>query len=175
MGDYTFAPYKAVWPWIATSTRGSVAAQSNGQVVIPEHNTSFVAFADETEAHYFCSLLNSAPADMVTRARTLGGEGGLASPSIPQHLCIPEFDSSNPLHQSLGSLSQQAHQLAAQDKERETQLQQVQEESDLTAAELWGLSEEELEEIRRSLGVCLTNMCCSFKRDKRRPSASFNN
>lgn len=151
VAEYTVAPYKVVWPWIATGLRAAVAGRKEGQVVIPEHIASFVPFTNEAEAHYFCSLLGSASADMVIRARTPGGGGGLASPSILQHVAIPRFDRSDPLHQSLSSLSQRAHQLAAKGKDPGNELIQVEEEIDRKAAELWGITTKELAEIRRSL------------------------
>ncbi|MBI2853775.1 MAG: hypothetical protein HYX87_02500 [Chloroflexi bacterium] len=151
VGEYTFAPYKVVWPWIATGLRAAVAERRGGQVVIPEHNASFVPFTDEAEAHFFCSLLGSAPANVVVRARTPGGGGGLASPSILQHVAIPRFDGSDALHQSLASLSRRAHHLAAQGrKDALNELRPVEEEIDRKAAELWGITPEELTEIRRS-------------------------
>jgi len=74
-----------------------------------------------------------------------------SQPNILEHLCIPRFDPQNPLHQSLASLSRRAHELVAQGKASQEELRRVQEEIDHKAAELWGLSEEELEEIKRSL------------------------
>jgi len=151
VAEYTFAPYKVVWPWIATRIRAAVDSQKNGQAVVPEHNASFVPFTKESEAHCFCALLSSAPADMVIRARTPGGGGGLASPSILQNLAIPRFDPSNALHESLSALSERAHALAAQGKDGEAELRRVEAEIDRLAAQLWGITDEELEEIRRAL------------------------
>jgi len=55
----------------------------------------------------------------------------------------------------LAALSQRAHELApaahAVDETVKAQLRQVEDEVDRAAAALWELSEEELEEIRRSL------------------------
>ena len=151
VAEYTFAPYKVVWPWIATGVRAAVSSQSNGKVTVPEHNTSFTSFADGTEAYYFCALLGSAPASILIRSRTPGGGGGLASPTILEHVAIPRFDPAKSLHRSLSTLSQRAHQLAALGKEGEAELRRVEEEIDRLAARLWGITQEELEEIGRAL------------------------
>ena len=64
---------------------------------------------------------------------------------------IPIFDPDNPLHTQMATLSQQAHQLTALGKEGEEQLRRVEEEIDRKAAELWGLTEDELKQIQTSL------------------------
>jgi len=61
------------------------------------------------------------------------------------------FDQTEALHQSLASLSKKAHQLAAEGNDTRKELLQVEEEIDRKAAELWGITAEELAEIRRSL------------------------
>jgi thiaminase len=54
----------------------------------------------------------------------------------------------NPIHTHLAALLQQVHQLAAGG---EAGLVAVEAEVDEAAAELWGITDEELKEIRRSL------------------------
>jgi len=53
------------------------------------------------------------------------------------------------LHQGLAALSQRAHELAARGEKEK--LWEVEEEIDRKAAQLWGLTGEELREIKRSL------------------------
>jgi len=57
--------------------------------------------------------------------------------------------------QRLASLSRRAHELApaayAGDEAAQAELRRVEDEVDRAAAELWGLTTEELDEIRRSL------------------------
>ncbi len=64
-------------------------------------------------------------------------------------MCIPRFDPANPLHLRLAELSQQAHALAAAGDQ--AGLPAIEAQVDEAAAELWGISERELQEIRRSL------------------------
>lgn len=71
---------------------------------------------------------------------------------------IPRFDASNRTHTRLAALSQQAHRLAAaqtsevsETSEVSRRLAEVEVQVDEAAAELWGITDRELEEIRRSL------------------------
>jgi hypothetical protein len=82
-------------------------------------------------------------------------------------VAIPAFDSTSPLHQRLAALSQRAHALARPPahhtlphalKEPRADyvsdgqaLADVERDIDAAAAELWGITPAELEEIRRSL------------------------
>jgi len=59
------------------------------------------------------------------------------------------FDAEHPIHTRLAALSQRAHQLAAAGDE--AGLGEVEAQVDEAAAELWGITEGELKEIRRSL------------------------
>ncbi|MCD6290598.1 MAG: hypothetical protein J7M34_08855 [Anaerolineae bacterium] len=64
-------------------------------------------------------------------------------------VAVPSFDANDPSHMRLVCLSHQAHEAtAAGDTER---VQEIEAEIDELAAELWGLTKEELREIRESL------------------------
>jgi hypothetical protein len=80
------------------------------------------------------------------------------SASILEHIAVPQFDAENPVHTRLAALSQQAHQLAAaqtsevsETSEVFRRLAQVEAQVDEAAAELWGITDGELQDIRRSL------------------------
>ena len=66
-----------------------------------------------------------------------------------QHIAVPQFDQEETLHARLAALSKQAHELAPAGDE--TSLATVETEVDQAAAELWGITDKELKEIRRSL------------------------
>jgi hypothetical protein len=71
------------------------------------------------------------------------------SPHLLQHIALPQFDAENHIHTRLAALSQQAHKLATAGDE--ATLAQVEAQVDEAAAELWGITDGELKEIRRSL------------------------
>jgi len=60
IGDYTFAPYKVVWPNIASTVEAAVIDREyDGKVILPQHIITLVACKTDSEAHYICSLMNS--------------------------------------------------------------------------------------------------------------------
>lgn len=111
--------------------------------------TTFVAFSDKVEANYFCAVLNSSLPSLISLSYSTSKSFG--SPHILEHVAIPKFDASNAIHQSLSSLSERAHQLAAQGKDGEAELRRVEKEIDRLAAQLWGITKKELADIRQAL------------------------
>lgn len=149
VGEYTFAPCKVVWARIATSILAAVVTTQGGKPVIPQETVTLVAPADVREAHYLCAVLNSAPFNFAAQAYSQKGGKSFGSSHLLAYLLVPQFNQDLALHLDLASLSEQAHQLVvAGDAEA---LARVEEEIDRLAGRLWGLSEEELEEIREAL------------------------
>jgi len=149
ISDFTFSHWKVVWPWISQRVRGAVIGKFKDKEVIPEHNTSFVSFNSLKEANYFCGLFNSAPCEALIIFSYGGGGGGIAAPSVLDRVNIPKFSSKNKLHLKISDLSKAAHKAAS--KGDESELKSIEEEIDKWAAKLWGLTDDELSEIRKSL------------------------
>ncbi|MDH7577333.1 MAG: N-6 DNA methylase [Bacillota bacterium] len=149
VSQFTFAPWKVVWPWISTRVRAAVVGPVNEKTVVPEHNTSFVSFNSPEEAYYFCAVFNSAPSDALIVFSYSGGGGGIAAPSVLDRIFIPQFSSSNRIHLKLSDLAKAAHRAAAGGSEAE--VQKIEAEIDRCAAQLWGLTEQELDDIEQSL------------------------
>ena len=70
---------------------------------------------------------------------------------------LPQFNSKSLFHQRLSSLSKKAHALAKQYEQKGLEAQEklkgVEEEIDKIVAELYGITDEELEEVKKTLGV----------------------
>ncbi len=150
VGSYTLAPHKVVWREVAHNLTTAVVSTScsdelGEKVVIPDHTIVYIPCHSQEEAHYLSALLNSSPAGLVVR----GYVALHPSPHILKHIAVPRFDTGNPIHTRLAALSQQAHQLAAAGDE--AGLTAVEAQVDEAAAELWGITERELREIRQSL------------------------
>ncbi|MCG2767318.1 MAG: SAM-dependent DNA methyltransferase, partial [Anaerolineae bacterium] len=150
VADYTFAPYKVVWPEVARGINAAVVSSHetnylDEKVIIPDHTLILVACECANEAHFVCATLNSAPSRLVVQAYVALHP----SPHVLQHIAVPKFDDANPVHTRLAALSQQAHELAAAGDE--AGLAAVETEVDQAAAELWGITDKDLKEIRRSL------------------------
>ena len=125
VAEYTFAQYKVMWRRMVGRIDGVVVGEYRDAVLgsrtpVCHDLTTFVSFKDQHEAHYFCAMLNSCFSTVISLSYSTGKSFG--SPHILQHVAIPKFALSNTVHQSLASLSQRAHQLAARGKDGEADL-----------------------------------------------------
>jgi hypothetical protein len=148
VGDYTFAPWKVVWTRIAR-IEAAVVGALDGKAVIPQETVTLVECVSHNEAHYIAALVNSAPFQFAAVAYSQEGGKSMGSMHVLEHIRIPRYDPSNPGHRQLADLSQEAHEAARVGDEKH--LQMIEAEIDRRAAMLWGLSDEELREIQKSL------------------------
>ncbi len=145
IGTYTFAPWKVVWREVSHTLDAAVAAPFDDKPTVPDHTLVLIDCAGKEEAHYICAALNSGPARLGVQAYIVLHP----DPHILEHIRIPRFDPKNPVHRRLAELSMQAHEAAKKGDVR--RLRQIEEAVDKAAARLWGLTDAELQEIRRSL------------------------
>ncbi|MDQ0676553.1 hypothetical protein QFZ36_004179, partial [Pseudarthrobacter siccitolerans] len=111
VGDYTFQPWKVVWPEMSSNFYAAVAGM--GQVPIagerpyvPDHKVYFASFDKPEAAYYLCGLLNSPVVREWIQSHTVSIQVG----DVFKHLSVPEFDAENPVHLRLSSLVEKAHQ-----------------------------------------------------------------
>ena len=149
VGPYTLAPWKVVWNRIDTKLQGVVVAPGDdGTITLCQETHTFAPMGAREEAHYFGAALNSAPADLLVRSYSVSK--GFASAHVMEMLAIPKFNSINELHQMLSSLSHRCHEAAAQgDSDTVVALEA---EIDRAAAQLWGITDDELKAIQDALG-----------------------
>ncbi len=146
VGDYTFAPWKVVWREQASTMTVSVVGSCGSKPVIPDHKLMLVDCASEEEAFYVAGLLNSSTARIVVLSYAVEIQ---MDPHVLENIRIPRFDPQNAVHRRLAALSEQAHQAARRGDE--AALRGIEAEIDEQAAQLWGLSQAELQEIQQSL------------------------
>jgi methylase of polypeptide subunit release factors len=165
IGPYTFYPYKVVWKRIGGKISGKAefSAAVMGKVndkfvgskpIIPYEKLMLIPLRDEREAHYITAVLNSSIVQTVVASYLV--EQSISD--ITKRIKVPKFDSKNALHVTLSELSQAAHKLARKHREEKDegaldQLRKVEDEVDKTCARLYGISDEELEEIRKTLQI----------------------
>jgi SAM-dependent methyltransferase len=150
----TFAPCKVVWPRIASEMSASVVVPVGGdKPPVPQETVSLVALDDPAEAHYVCAAVNSSPFNFAAQSYSQRGGKSFGSPHLLHNLRVPRYDSGNPTHRGLSALSEQAHE--ATEAADQPRVKEIEEEIDQLAAELWGLSDKELADIKRSLGELL--------------------
>ena len=152
LGDYTFAPYKVVWQRIGRKLTAAVVSRKKTpfpvqKMVIPNDSTVFVPFEEAGEAHYFCALLNSTPAQFVIRSTSVLATGSFASPHILEKIAIPQYNPHKSLHRDLASLGQRAAILASQGGDGRG----LEEEMDILASRLWSLTRAERRQVQLSL------------------------
>ena len=152
VGSYTFAPWKVVWRYIAAEMTAVVISQFNGKIIVPDHRLIIIALQDEKEAYYLSAILNNSICRFLVNAFIVSTQ---ISTHILYKIKTPCFDSQNPTHINLANLSRRAHELAPRayegDEAAQEELRRLEEEIDRAAARLWGLTEEELFEIKKSL------------------------
>lgn len=153
IGDYTLAPYKVCWPELSNDLRVGVAeptkdANVKTRILIPDHTVILIPLKDRDEAHYCCALLNSSVSGLIVASYiTLH-----PSPHVLEHVRLPRFDAKDRHHRRLAELSDKAHALAAESSDAaEKRLAVLETETDKTAAAVWGISDDELGDIRSSL------------------------
>jgi hypothetical protein len=142
---YTFAPWKVVWREVANELDAAVVGSVQSLPVIPAHTIVFIPCQDDTEANYICALINSSPCRLAAQAYIALHP----DPHILDHIRIPRYDPNNPVHRELADLSRQAHDIAARGDT--ARLGQVEKKIDELAAQVWGLTESEMDAIRQSL------------------------
>lgn len=144
IGPYTFAPYKVVWKEQSTELECAVISSSEGKVIVPDHKLMLVPFWDISEAHYVCGLLNCTISRFIVLAYCISTQ---QSTHILDNIRIPQYAHSNKIHKDLSHLSELCHDKKANGIEVYALENQI----DELAAELWGLSKEELKDIKDSL------------------------
>jgi methylase of polypeptide subunit release factors len=152
----SFAPYKVAWKRMGDKINASVLSLMEDKYigkkpVIPQETISFIPLEREDEAHYLCSVLNSSEVTFLVKSFSQLGGKSFATPSILEQINIPKYDPENPIHQKLAQLSKKAHQLAQHGQEAE--LRKVEEEIDRIVAQLYGITEDELKEVKRNLAM----------------------
>jgi SAM-dependent methyltransferase len=147
IGDYTFARWKVVWRYIATGMVCSVVGPTREEdPVIPDCKLMLCAAKSSNEAYYLAAVLNSAPASLIVKAYTVSTQ---ISTHVLDYVGVPEFAMGNTVHRELAQLSRSAHEAA--DRDDCIRLRQLEHAIDQCAAQIWGLSEAELTEIKQSL------------------------
>lgn len=148
VGPYTMAPWKVVWREQSARIQTAVVGpQQDGAVVVPDHKLMLVACGGAKEAYYLAALLNSSPAELVISAYVLSTS---TSTHVLENVAIPKFNMTDETHQLLAELSESAHRAAIAG--RKPELLELEARIDEAAARIFGLSEEELQKIKKTVG-----------------------
>lgn len=148
VGSYTFAPYKAVWKEQANGIQCALVStdivEDEEKIIIPDHKLMLVPFGKRVEAHFVVSCLNCSISRFIVMAYSISTQ---QSTHILQNIAIPKFNPSNQIHRELSHLSQQCHKKA----EIGIPVSDLEEQIDELSAKMWGLTPDELQDIKDSL------------------------
>ena len=148
IGPYTMSDWKVIWQRMGSHMCAAVAG-SRGSPYVPQETLCFIPTRSQIEAHYICAVLNSTPFDCAVGAYSQKGGKSFASPHILEHLSVPAFDAHDRRHRRLAVLSKLAHNAARRGDDEA--LGSLESQIDMLAAGLWGLSEDELAELKRAM------------------------
>jgi methylase of polypeptide subunit release factors len=160
------APYKVMWKYISGKISGkgefSVAVAEphhdrdlGKKTMIPNEKLMLVPFREKEEAHYVASVLNSSIAQLIVMSYTI--ETAIST-HVLKNVYVPQFDPHDRRHLDLADASKKAHELAEKyfdqnDLSAQEELTKLEEEIDKKVAQLYGMTNVELEEIKSSLAI----------------------
>ncbi len=148
----SLAPFKVVWREVATDFCTAVVKSIKDEYLGPKtvvlaHTLVFIPFNEIDEAHFVCSVLNSGLSRLIVKSYLHLHP----SPHVMDYVRVPKYDSNNEFHRKLAELSKRAHDLAA--KSDRSELLKVEEEIDKLVAQIYGLSDDELKDVKESLRI----------------------
>ncbi|MEX0569279.1 MAG: hypothetical protein Q6363_009035, partial [Candidatus Njordarchaeota archaeon] len=117
------------------------------KIIIPKEKVMFIPLNDESEAFYLLAILNSAIVKLIVACVAV--EQAIA-PRVVEFLNIPKYDEKNELHVLLSKLGKQAYELVLKkDADSKEELKSIKERINKIVADIYGISDEDLEEIKR--------------------------
>jgi hypothetical protein len=142
IGDYTFAPFKVAWRYIARDfVVAVIGPDACGRPRLPNDKVVFVGLRDADEAFYLCALLSSTPIRWKVLAFASSTQH---STNVIASLNIPAFDPRKDDHMTLVGACRRGHEspCAADD---------VLPVIDAVAARLFGLQRSAMDELSGDL------------------------
>lgn len=151
VSKYTFAPFKVMWKEVGTMVDAVVVSKLNdpllGEILaIPDYTCVYIPLQHEEEAHYLCAILNSTISRCITSYIHLHPD-----PHVMDFIKVPRFDKTTKLHVELAKLSKEAHDFTI--KGNAAELRKVEATIDMFVAQLYGLTNEELAHVQKSLAI----------------------
>lgn len=110
VGDYSFQPWKVIWPEMAKNFYAAVTGSSEVPIIgdrsyMPDHKVYFVGFNTKQPAHFLCGLLNTPMVREWIESHTVSIQVG----NIFKHLNLPEYKNKNTQHKGFSKLVEKTH------------------------------------------------------------------
>jgi hypothetical protein len=144
IGDYTFSPWKVVWREQASQLTAAVIGSVDSKPILPDHKLMLVDVETQQEAHYLCAVLNSSPVRLAVASYGIEIQ---INTHVLSNIAVPKFNHSE-VCLKLSDISKKAHKVSLSENKG---LEEINENIDFYVSQLWGLTEAELKEIKKSL------------------------
>lgn len=110
VGDYTFQPWKVMWPEMTSHFYAAVAGSTSVPITgirpyVPDHKVYYVGFDTKEPAYFLCGLLNAPMVCEWIESHHINIQIG----NVFKHLNLPVFDAQNKDHVVLATLVEAAH------------------------------------------------------------------
>lgn len=110
VGDYTFQPWKVVWPEMSSHFYAAVAGSATvplagNRPYVPDHKVYFAGFDAKEPAYFLCGLLNTPMIREWVESHNVSIQVG----DVFKHMRLPEYDATNVRHEALALLAEKAH------------------------------------------------------------------
>lgn len=110
VGNYTFQPWKVIWPEMSNRFYAAVAGSKVVPVAgrrpyVPDHKVYFAGFDDKEPAYFLCGLLNTPMVREWVESHNVSIQVG----NVFKHMQLPEFDAVNVAHLELAAMVENAH------------------------------------------------------------------
>lgn len=110
VGDYTFKPWKVVWPEMSSKFYAAVVSSTNVPLIgerpyIPDHKIYYCSFDTKEHAYFLCGLLNSKNVTEWIESHNISIQVG----NIFKHLNLPRYDDSDKNHKELTEIVRRIH------------------------------------------------------------------
>ncbi|MEM4720947.1 MAG: hypothetical protein QXT73_02630, partial [Candidatus Methanomethylicaceae archaeon] len=147
VGEYTFSPYKVVWPNIGDKAPAAVISMFNEKLILPQHIITLIALNNLDEAHYICALINSCCFIMAANSYSMHGGKSFGDPHILENIKIPKYDLNNKIHLELANISKKLYLLNLTNHK----IKLLEDKIDRLASLIWNITKEEFQDIRWNL------------------------
>lgn len=138
VSEDSFARYRVTWKrlssMISAVVLSNIKTDFGTKPMVSTTVTSFVPIKNKHAAHYLCAVLNSELVNDFIKSFSAAGRG-FGTPSVIEHLAIPEFNEDNKIHMRLAELSEAAHERVR----RGDPIKDIEEEINRLARELWNI------------------------------------
>ncbi len=148
VGEYSVSPYRVLFKELTDFFQCAVV-ESSKKPAVADTKLRFIECGSSEEAHFLCGLLNSAPAVLFLYCTATWVQTADYQASDISRLALPRFAQSNKLHTQICRCSEECHKVVAQGNRSE--LEKFERKLDEAAAQLWGITKDELNGIEESL------------------------